>query len=109
MDQRQVEESLEKEGRKLNTLITEYEEMHTALAIAETEYKRVFAQKTVQLAEIKMTADLRKAQVDLDTIEEYYTYKMCQVAYNVVKEKISSTKSRLDALRTLSAANRIIT
>ena len=109
MDQKQIEKALEDNGRLLNTLITDYEKTATDLAVAETEYKRGVALATVKLAQIKMTVDQRKAQVELETIDLFSTYNLCKVSHSVVKEKISSTKARLDVLRTLSAANRVVT
>lgn len=107
MDQKQIEKALEDNGRLLNTLITDYEQTATDFAVAETEYKRGVALAMVKLAETKMTADMRKAQVELETIDLFSTYNLAKVAHSVVKEKISCTKTRLDVLRTLSAANRV--
>lgn len=106
MDQRQIEELLITEGKALSQLMRDYEETMRAMGVAEINYRREEAQSMLRLAGVKMTADLRKAQVALDTLGSFEAQKMCQIAHSVVKEKIGCTKSRLDVLRTLSASNR---
>lgn len=107
MDLRQIQESLEHNGRLLNSLIVDFEQCATAVAQAEVEYKRAVALSTVNLGAVKMTVDVRKAQVELDTIELFEVYRLTNVALSVVKEKIASTKARIELLRTLSATNRM--
>lgn len=78
-------------------------------AEAEADYKQAFATTMLELAsntELKMTAQTREAFVDDKCSGAFRTLKIAQARKGAGREMLLSLRSRLDAMRTLSATLR---
>ena len=83
-----------------------YSELSDTAAVAEADYKIRLARALVGFAadpSIKMTATERQARVDLHCAAELRSWKIAEARRQATKETLLSLRSRLDAMRTLSA------
>ena len=88
-----------------------YAELSEAAAIGEADYKFVAARKSVDLSQSsnKMTVGERQSHVDIQCAVEFRAWKLAEAVRQSSKEALLSLRSRLDALRTLSANIRSMT
>ncbi len=83
-----------------------YAELSDMAAEKEADYKVRSARALVGLANdnsIKITAGERQARVDLHCAAELRDWKLAEARRQSSKEALLSLRSRLDAMRTLSA------
>jgi hypothetical protein len=83
-----------------------YAEQSEAAAITESDYKIRMARAIVGFANdptIKMTQHERQARCDLHCASEFRDWKLAEAQRQSTKEALLSLRSRLDAMRTLSA------
>ena len=99
-----ISETLEEETYR-------YAELAEAAAIAEADYKYAAARKNVDLSQStgKMTVGERQSHVDIQCAAEFRGWKLSEAVRQSSKEALLSLRSRLDALRTLSANIRSMT
>lgn len=116
-----IEDGIRK-GLNLQVELTEqFAETGDALAAADVEYKRAYAvARATYRAEgeprldreqgfKKYTQDALEDLANESTINEYSAYLHAKAAHDAVRQKLTSVRTRLDALRSLMASHRQVT
>lgn len=106
LTQGEIESAILSLSEELETQTYAYAEQSDRAAIAEADYKIRHARALVGFASdptIKLTATERQARVDLHCAAELREWKIAEARRQSTKETLLSLRSRLDAMRTLSA------
>ena len=94
--------------RKLDEATTEYAEISRKAAQAEADYRRATAMKTLALLKHGgfASAKERDARIELEVSSERETYLILDAARASAREHLNSLRTRIEALRTISASVR---
>lgn len=105
-----VQHDIEQLLDELDVLTEEFGEVAVEAVKAEMAYKRVYHRSLVVLAErgtmangTKSTADWRHAQASLSAEVEEERHRIMEARVRVLRESLTTKRTRLDALRTLAA------
>lgn len=106
LTQGEVEEQIMDLSHRLEHETYEYAELSDIAAVAEADYKILSARAMIQFAAdpaIKVTSAVREAKVDRHCAEQLRAWKLAEARRQSKRESLLSLRSRLDAMRTLSA------
>lgn len=106
LTQAEIEDAIMRLSADLEDETYRYAALGDDAAEAEAAYKGKHARAIVRLAAesgAKSTAAERQARADLSAIEELRIYRIADGRRSASKERLLSLRSRIDALRTLSA------
>lgn len=92
----------------METHTEEYDDLATAAAEAEADWKRAVAVATIDIADtgMKMTVGEREARVEMISNDAYRVHLLATARRNAKREYLTSLRAHLDALRTLNASIR---
>lgn len=102
----EVEEEIMALSDRLETETYEYAELSDLAAVAEADFKILSARAMIAFAAdptLKITASVREAKVDQYCAEQLRSWKLAEARRQSKRESLLSLRSRLDAMRTLSA------
>lgn len=106
LTQGEIEANITKLSELLEEETYAYARQSEASAEAESDYKVLMARAIVTFLNdrgLKMTQYERQARCDLICSDEFRVWKMAEARRSSTKEALLTLRSRLDAMRTLSA------
>lgn len=114
LTQAEIERRIIETVDALDELTHEFAEIAAAAGRAEAEWKRKHALMTLAIIENppegrKLDAKSRDARIELAAQDEFAAYQIASAAREHAREALRAHRTRLDALRTLSANVRTLT
>lgn len=106
LTQAEIEDGIMRLSAELEDEVYRYAALSDDAAEAEAAYKGKHARAVVRLGAesgVKSTALERQARAELSAVEELRLYRIAEGRRSASKERLLSLRSRIDALRTLSA------
>ena len=98
-------------GKEIDTMTDTLRPLGEAEVEARLTYKRAFNvamfKNKVDLDGKPLTADLRRAKCELDTLELEATWKAAELALQEAKDKLKALRDRLEIGRSLSPIMRL--
>lgn len=111
LSQGEIESRILDVDDELERVTDEYADLSDAAAHAEAAYKEAHARAMLAVAATgeKVPVAIKEARADLAAHDEFRAWKIAEARRAAAKEALLSLRSRLDALRTLSANVRMLT
>ena len=94
--------------RRLDEATTDYATINERAAQAEADYRKAQAMKTLALLRHGdfASAKERDARIDLECSDEREVHLLTEAARNSAREHLNTLRTRIEALRTISASVR---
>src|SRR5262245_56084329 len=104
----EVERMIGNALRRLDEATTDYAEVNEKAAKAEADYRKAQAVKTLAILRHGefASAKERDARIDLECSDEREAHLLLEAARNSAREHLNTLRTRVEALRTISASVR---
>jgi len=94
--------------KRLDEATSEYREVEMTAAIAEADYRRAKGAKGLAIIRSNLPAKERDARIELELDDERRAHLAAQAVLHSQRELLNSTRTRIEALRSLNASVRTL-